>query len=330
MNKKEVKGIGGFLLIFIILYIIETLFQLIGVKFFHDIAIYYMPWKENSINFLCAFSILMCLISFINIIMLLFVREKFVISFTINLYIFMLISGVIIYIMFNDLIYVRSFVQVFSFLFSIFYTFCCIIYLKKSKRVKNTYCGKENINTSDYRSNTSKTNNHETDKQYYYSNWQQFSNGQSDNFNSHHNTNYDDKYNRSNWEKFSKDDIPHDTNTHQSNTNGSYQRSNHYEQKKENNSYQQSNNSEQKKSSSYKESYENKLPNDVVKAFKVFDMPITTSSFEAVKKKYHLLIKIYHPDKNNGDAETARYAEQKTKEINMAYSVLRNYFSQKC
>ena len=107
--------------------------------------------------------------------------------------------------------------------------------------------------------------------------------------------------------------------------NNSQYRSRQYEQ---NNGYQQSNNSEQKTSNSYKESYENKLPNDVIMAFKVFDMPIV-SSFEVIKKKYHLLIKIYHPDKNNGDEETTRYAEQKTKEINMAYSILKTYFSQK-
>lgn len=327
MNKNEVRGIGGFLLIYIILYIISTILSFFGIETIREIATYYMPWKKQSISFVYVFCIMKNIISIINIFLLIFSREIFVISFTINFNIFKIISEFLLIIIFNDILFIDTGDIHYIVRDYIFYIVVAI-YFKKSIRVKNTYCGNKNINENNYKSNTSGTNNNEKNKQYYYSNWQQFSNGQSDNFNSHHNTNYDDKYNRSNWEKFSKDDIPHDTNTHQSNTNGSYQRSNHYEQKKENNSYQQSNNSEQKKSSSYKESYENKLPNDVIKAFQVFDMPITTP-FEAVKKKYHLLIKIYHPDKNNGDAETARYAEQKTKEINMAYSVLKNYFSQK-
>lgn len=330
MKRKEVKGIGGFLLIYIIFIVIFSLLFCIGIRTFYDISIYYMPWKERTITFLCSFIVFICIINFINIIMLIFIRKKFVISYMINFHIFIIISSIIQIIVFNDtFFYFRTLKEFLPILFGFFFHIIIIMYFKKSKRVKNTYCGNENINTNDYKSNTSETNNHETNRQYYYSSWKRFSNEKSNNFNTYHNTSYDDKYNRSNWEKFSKEDIPHERNTHQSNTNSNYHRSNNYEQKNENNSYQQSNSSGQKKSSSYEESYENKLPNDVVKSFKVFDIPITTSSFEAVKKKYHLLIKIYHPDKNNGDAETAQYAEQKTKEINMAYSVLKNYFSQK-
>ena len=94
MKRKEVKGIGGFLLIYIIFIVIFSLLFCIGIRTFYDISIYYMPWKERTITFLCSFIVFICIINFINIIMLIFIRKKFVISYMINFHIFIIISSI--------------------------------------------------------------------------------------------------------------------------------------------------------------------------------------------------------------------------------------------
>ncbi len=308
MGRKEVKGIGGFLLIYITCYIIGMLFALIGIILFYDISINYMIWEKGSIRFLFSFDIFLLIINIIHIVMLIFVREKYVISFTINFYIFNIISSTLLPVIFNDIFFDYTYIK------DVIISICMIMYFKKSIRVKNTYCGYKTIDNNEHKSNSSEDNDYENNKQYYYSNWKQFSNERETIFNNHQDSNYDDKYNRSNWKKYSQEHIHR--NNQQSNAN-----------EKKNSSYHQSNNYEKKENNGSDESYENTPPNDVIKAFNVFDMPIT-SSFESIKKKYHLLIKIYHPDKNNGDGETSRYAAQKTKEINMAYSILKTYLTQ--
>ena len=338
MKKKEVKGIGGFLLVYILIEIIYLLLSIFMISKYYDnynVAIYYMPWMKKSIDFVYIFTIIMNIVAAIHVLMLLFIRKKIVISFTINLYIFYIISSILMFIIFNDIFFINfsnidfSNINIKYFVISIVCGYGppigVIMYFKKSERVKNTYC--ENMNREDSEYIGSRDIHSEKDRHYYYSNWQQFTSKKD--FFTTSQDNYDEKYHRSNWQNFSKENVYSGRTSQQADANkqkvNSQYRSTQY---KQNNGYQQSNNSEQKTNNSYKESYENKLPNDVIMAFKVFDMPIV-SSFEVIKKKYHLLIKIYHPDKNNGDEETTRYAEQKTKEINMAYSILKTYFSQK-
>ena len=54
--------------------------------------------------------------------------------------------------------------------------------------------------------------------------------------------------------------------------------------------------------------------------YKILEIPETASKSE-IKKAYRKLSKIYHPDVYDGDKD---YAEERMKEINIAFDVLYN------
>ena len=52
----------------------------------------------------------------------------------------------------------------------------------------------------------------------------------------------------------------------------------------------------------------------------------TDATFEEIKKKRNVLIKIFHPDKYVRDKDMQKYAEEKTKEINEAFDILKKFY----
>lgn len=64
---------------------------------------------------------------------------------------------------------------------------------------------------------------------------------------------------------------------------------------------------------------------EVNKAFHIFEMN-TDATFEEIKKKRNILIKIFHPDKYANYKDMQKYAEEKTKEINEAFDILKKFY----
>lgn len=60
------------------------------------------------------------------------------------------------------------------------------------------------------------------------------------------------------------------------------------------------------------------------KAWALFGIDPTTDN-NVLKKRYNQLVKLHHPDRHNGDPK----AEEKLKEINLAYALLRNKLATK-
>ena len=52
----------------------------------------------------------------------------------------------------------------------------------------------------------------------------------------------------------------------------------------------------------------------------------TDATFEEIKKKRNILIKIFHPDRYANDKNMQKYAEEKTKEINEAFDILKKFY----
>ena len=65
-----------------------------------------------------------------------------------------------------------------------------------------------------------------------------------------------------------------------------------------------------------------RLTKEERKAWKTLNLA-PVDDFDIVKKKYKQLVKENHPDKNGGDA----YAEERLKDINLAYSLIRKSLS---
>lgn len=76
---------------------------------------------------------------------------------------------------------------------------------------------------------------------------------------------------------------------------------------------------EKKENDSYQTNHY--LTNEQAKAFSLFSLT-AAANFGAVQNRYRLLAKKYHPDHQGGD----RRAEQKLKEINLAYAVLKKFY----
>ena len=60
--------------------------------------------------------------------------------------------------------------------------------------------------------------------------------------------------------------------------------------------------------------------------FDIFELPYT-ASFADVKRKYRIMIKLFHPDRHSSDETVREYANKKTQEINNAFSVLEKHFA---
>ena len=65
-----------------------------------------------------------------------------------------------------------------------------------------------------------------------------------------------------------------------------------------------------------------RLTTEEKKAWKTLNLA-PVDDFDIVKKQYKQLVKENHPDKNGGDA----YAEERLKDINLAYSLIRKSLS---
>jgi len=61
---------------------------------------------------------------------------------------------------------------------------------------------------------------------------------------------------------------------------------------------------------------------EIKKSFDIFELPYS-ASFDDVKKKYRILLRLFHPDKHSSDNILRDYAEEKTKEINNAFNILK-------
>ncbi len=64
---------------------------------------------------------------------------------------------------------------------------------------------------------------------------------------------------------------------------------------------------------------------EINKAFRIFEMN-KDATFEEIKKKRNVLIKIFHPDRYANDKDMQKYAEEKTKEINEAFDILKKFY----
>ena len=64
---------------------------------------------------------------------------------------------------------------------------------------------------------------------------------------------------------------------------------------------------------------------EINKAFRIFEMN-KDAAFEEIKKKRNILIKIFHPDKYANYKDMQKYAEEKTKEINEAFDILKKFY----
>lgn len=73
---------------------------------------------------------------------------------------------------------------------------------------------------------------------------------------------------------------------------------------------------------------EEKIRKDIQKYLNVFELSYPTT-FSEIQKKYKLMLKLYHPDKYSHDPELRAYAEEKTKELNLSFSMLKEYFSER-
>jgi len=62
--------------------------------------------------------------------------------------------------------------------------------------------------------------------------------------------------------------------------------------------------------------------------FDVFELPYS-ANFDDVKKKYKIMIRLFHPDKHSSDDTIRDYANKKTQEINEAFAALKKYFDNK-
>lgn len=72
------------------------------------------------------------------------------------------------------------------------------------------------------------------------------------------------------------------------------------------------------------------IPVHIRKAFEVLELPIFHSSEEMLKKARRKQIELYHPDKVNSlGKEFIDLANSKTKEINEAYDLVRNWLNNK-
>jgi len=68
---------------------------------------------------------------------------------------------------------------------------------------------------------------------------------------------------------------------------------------------------------------------EIQRYFAFFELPIT-ASFDDVKKKYIIMMKLFHPDKYFSDDRLREYAEKKTKELNSTFATLKaKHFSVK-
>jgi len=63
--------------------------------------------------------------------------------------------------------------------------------------------------------------------------------------------------------------------------------------------------------------------------FDILELPYTATLYD-VKKKYKIMIKLFHPDRHSADDSVEEYASKKTKELNNAFNTLKNsYFHEK-
>ena len=72
----------------------------------------------------------------------------------------------------------------------------------------------------------------------------------------------------------------------------------------------------------FEETEQATIDKEIENCFILFEL-LTSATFEEVKNKRKLLIRLYHPDKHSTDVATQEYADRKTKEINYAYDILK-------
>lgn len=61
---------------------------------------------------------------------------------------------------------------------------------------------------------------------------------------------------------------------------------------------------------------------EIQKSFDVFELQ-KSASFDDVKAKYKVMIKLFHPDKHSTDDEVKKYTDNKTIELNNAFNTLK-------
>jgi len=67
---------------------------------------------------------------------------------------------------------------------------------------------------------------------------------------------------------------------------------------------------------------------DMQRYFNIFELPYS-ATFDDVKKKHRIMIKLYHPDKHSSDDNVKAYANNKAQELNNALNTLKQHFHEK-
>ena len=109
-----------------------------------------------------------------------------------------------------------------------------------------------------------------------------------------------------NKDKYQKNNANYNNNT----------QSSHYDEK----TYQHNTDYNKNKSDKYQN-----IEDDIKMAFQIFDASPDVT-LEEIKKKRTILIKIFHPDKYEHDKDMQKYAEEKAKEINEAFDILKKFY----
>jgi len=66
----------------------------------------------------------------------------------------------------------------------------------------------------------------------------------------------------------------------------------------------------------------NTVSEEIQKCFSVFELPFS-ANLDDVKKKYKVMVMVFHPDRHSTNNDVREYAENKTKELNNAFNTLK-------
>ncbi|MDR2712493.1 MAG: J domain-containing protein [Clostridiales bacterium] len=65
------------------------------------------------------------------------------------------------------------------------------------------------------------------------------------------------------------------------------------------------------------------VSDEIQKCFTLFELPCS-ATFDDVKKKYRVMMKLFHPDKHSTDDVLKEFANKKAKELNNAFNTLKS------
>ena len=154
MKKTYLKGVGGFLLFYIIFSCVSLYFYVRSASNMCNILADYFPQGDGKVQYYKVQCLILSFFNLIQVTSLIFCRKKFSVDLTINFHIVAILVGWFNFIIFND-IFINIFHAQYSFnmfilLLSTLISICSILYFKKSIRVKNTYFSDEMTSDEKY------------------------------------------------------------------------------------------------------------------------------------------------------------------------------------